>query len=377
MFIVCPWVLACKLDNDNLIEFLPGKEEEAMFKRLSLFLLVFLLLSACAPQASLPLEPRDTESAVVAPTPTPATATIQPETGIPERMRRGVNLGNALEAPNEGEWGMRIEQEYFDLIREAGFDFVRIPIRWGEHAGESAPYSLDPAFFARVDEVLGWALERDLIVIINVHHYASQSAEVALSPERLAAIWRQIAEHYQGYPPEVVFELFNEPDNTISASQWNTVVAQLLNVVRESNPEREVVIGGIFWNAFDQLKFLQLPADDEHLIATFHYYHPFEFTHQGAEWAEGSDAWLGRTWDGSQEEKAQVADDFDQVARWAAERNLPVLLGEFGVYNKADLDSRARWTAYIREQAELKQFSWAYWEFGAGFGVYGRLKFFR
>ena len=343
-----------------------------MLKRLNLLLLFFLPLSACAPQASLPLEPRETELAAVEPTPIPATATIQPEAGIPERMRRGVNLGNALEAPNEGEWGMYIEQEYFDLIREAGFDFVRIPIRWDGHAGESAPYSLDPAFFARVDEVLGWALESDLIVIINVHHYASQSAEVALSPERLVAIWGQIAEHYQDYPPEVVFELFNEPDNTISASQWNAVVAQLLNVVRESNPEREVVIGGIFWNAFDQLKFLQIPADDEHLMATFHYYHPFEFTHQGADWAEGSEAWLGRTWDGSQEEKAQVADDFDQVARWAAEHNLPVLLGEFGAYSKADLASRARWTAYIREQAELKQFPWAYWEFAAGFGVYDR-----
>jgi len=49
-------------------------------------------------------------------------------------MRRGINIGNALEAPREGEWGVYIRDEYFRIIKEAGFDTVRIPIKWSAHA---------------------------------------------------------------------------------------------------------------------------------------------------------------------------------------------------------------------------------------------------
>ncbi len=66
-----------------------------------------------------------------------------------------VNMGNTLEAPNEGEWGFVIQEEYFALLADAGFDSVRLPVRWSAHTAESAPYTIDPAFFERIDEVIG------------------------------------------------------------------------------------------------------------------------------------------------------------------------------------------------------------------------------
>jgi hypothetical protein len=48
-------------------------------------------------------------------------------------LARGVNMGNMLEAPNEGDWGSYVQQEYFDLIKQAGFDFVRLPVNWKAH----------------------------------------------------------------------------------------------------------------------------------------------------------------------------------------------------------------------------------------------------
>src|SRR5690349_18410179 len=77
-------------------------------------------------------------------------------------LQRGVNFGNMLEAPNEGDWGLDVREEYMDLIKQAGFDFVRLPVRWNNHADVSSPYALDENFVARVDEIIGWALERDL-----------------------------------------------------------------------------------------------------------------------------------------------------------------------------------------------------------------------
>jgi endoglucanase len=128
-------------------------------------------------------------------------------------------------------------------------------------------------------------------------------------------------------------------------------------------------VGPANWNEHDQLSTLDLPKDD-HLIVTFHYYLPFEFTHQGAEWVEGSDSWLGATWDATEEEKAEIASHFDSVAAWAQRHNVRILLGEFGAYSKADFASRVRWTEFVRSEAERHNFAWAYWEFASGFGIY-------
>lgn len=77
-------------------------------------------------------------------------------------------------------------------------------------------------------------------------------------------------------------------------------------------------------------------------------------------------------WGFNFKEKAEIDNRFDLVAAWAKQSGIPVYLGEFGAYSKADMDSRVRWTTYVREQAEARGFAWAYWEFGAGFGVYDR-----
>ena len=297
----------------------------------------------------------------------PATPTPTPNVRID--LRRGINLGNMLEAPNEGDWGLSVREEYFDLIKQAGFDFVRLPVRWSTHADEAAPYTIDLTFFARVDQIVGWALERDLAIIVNIHHYEEIMQDPENHKQRYLGIWKQLAGHYQDFPSSLFFELLNEPFNQLDASLWNRYLADSLTVVRETNPEREVVVGPVNWNAYDQLPMLEFPHD-EHLIVTFHYYLPFPFTHQGAEWVDGSNAWLGTTWNAADGEKAEISEHFDSAARWAEARNVRVLLGEFGAYSKADQQSRVRWTAFVAREAERHGFAWAYWEFGAGFGIY-------
>ena len=142
--------------------------------------------------------------------------------------------------------------------------------------------------------------------------------------------------------------------------------------MRRTNPDRNLILGPGEWNSFNNLSSLVLPDDDRHIIVTFHYYLPFHFTHQGAEWAQGSQEWLGTTWEGKDSEKKAIASDLDQAAAWAKKKDRPLYLGEFGAYYKADLDSRVRWTDYLARQAEARGMSWAYWEFGAGFGIYER-----
>jgi endoglucanase len=283
---------------------------------------------------------------------------------------RGINLGNGLEAPTEGAWGYRIEDEHLQRIREAGFHSVRIPIRWSAHAATGSPYAIEPAFFERVDHVLDQALKHGLVAIVNVHHYDEVYADPERHLPRLVAIWKQIAKRYRDRPATVLFELLNEPNSKLDAERWNAAIPQLLAVIRPENPHRGVIVGPARWNNVNALAELQLPADDRWLIATFHYYEPFQFTHQGASWAKGSQAWLGRKWTGAPAELKRLRDDFDKAALWGQKHNRPVFLGEFGAYSATDMQSRARWTSAVAREATERGFSVAYWEFGSGFGAY-------
>lgn len=285
-------------------------------------------------------------------------------------LARSVNLGNALEAPNEGDWGVTLQDNYFSTIVQAGFTAVRIPIRWSAHASENPPYSIDPKFMVRTEWAVKKALQNNLAAIINIHHFDSFYASPQTQKARFIGLWKQIAAHYKNYPDQLFFEVLNEPHDHLDADLWNTYLQEAVHVIRQSNPTRTLIIGGVQWNSIDALNSLQLPEDDQNIIATFHYYHPFHFTHQGAGWVSGSDAWLGTTWSGTETEKTAVNADLDKAVRWAVENRRPLFMGEFGAYSKADMRSRAIWTDYVARQCETRDISWAYWEFCSGFGVY-------
>jgi endoglucanase len=187
---------------------------------------------------------------------------------------------------------------------------------------------------------------------------------------RLVALWEQIAARYKDRPPEVYFELLNEPRGNLTESIWNTIIPRLLAAVRKTNPTRPVIVGPGHWNAVEALEKLKLPVDDRNLIVTVHFYEPFEFTHQGAPWVKHSNNWNGRRWSGSGAERAAVRSSLLEAAAWAKERGRPVFLGEFGAYDAADMGSRLRWTGFVAREAEQLGFSWAYWDFGSRFGAY-------
>ena len=175
---------------------------------------------------------------------------------------------------------------------------------------------------------------------------------------------------YKLYPDRFFFEILNEPNDQLTADLWNSFLSDALKVIRESNPYRTVLIGTAEWGGVAALNKLKLPEQERNLIVTFHYYNPFHFTHQGAEWVDGSNAWLGTTWSATMDQKNAVLQDFGRILSWAQTHNRPVHMGEFGAYSKADMNSRINWTRFLVTQAEHFQWSWAYWEFCSGFGIY-------
>jgi endoglucanase len=289
-------------------------------------------------------------------------------------LGRGVNLGNALDAPSEGEWGVVLKDEYFDLVKQAGFNSIRLPVRWSAHSMTNPPYTIDPKFMRRVDWAISNSLSRHLPVILDIHHFNEAYSEPLGQKEKFLALWKQIAEHYKGHPDILLFELFNEPKRKLTDRIWNIYIKESLAVVRKSNPNRTILIGPGDNNIIKHLKTLKIPEDDRNIIVTIHYYDPIEFTHQGADWITtrgDPNSWLGTKWMASEADKKAVTDAFDVAAAWAKVNNRPMNLGEFGSYMKADMESRARWTKFVADTAIERGMSFHYWEFCAdGFGLY-------
>jgi endoglucanase len=239
-------------------------------------------------------------------------------------MMKGINLaGDVL-------------KEDLDVVREAGFTLVRLPVRW------------DVADRRAVDATVSAALERGFSVVLDVHHFTGTGPE-------LVALWRELGVRFEG----VTFELLNEP---VDPLWWNEWLPRVLDVV----PRRPVIVGPGRWNTVGGLESLALPSGED-LIVTVHYYSPFRFTHQGAFWLDGADDWLGTRWDG---DRARIRSELSAAAAWASPR--PLFLGEFGTLETCAMPDRVAWTRCVREEAERLGLDWCYWDFATDFGVFDR-----
>jgi len=222
-------------------------------------------------------------------------------------------------------------------------------------------------------KVLDWAVDNalanDLMVILDMHEFHAMAENPEGRKAMWIAFWKQVAGRYQDRSDKVLFELLNEPFSNLTNELWNKYLLEGLAVVRKSNPHRTVIIGPTHYNQINQLDSLILPEEDRNIIVTIHYYTPMDFTHQGAWWAGRADL-RDVPWLGTAEEKQMIRDDFAKAQTWSKEQNRPLFLGEFGVYDKADMESRTRYLSFLINTIENLGWSWAYWQFDSDFIVY-------
>jgi endoglucanase len=263
----------------------------------------------------------------------------------------------------------RFKQRYFKMIRDGGFDTLRVNLHPFRHMGAAPDFALSRSWWQTTDWIVTNALAARLIVILDLHEFTITGEDAVGNKARILAFWRQVAAHFKNAPDRVLFEILNEPNGQLTPELWNQYLAEALAVIRGTNPTRTVVIGPAFWNAIDHLAELKLPESDRHLIVTGHYYKPMAFTHQGAPWLQPVHP-LGAVWQGTLEERAAIEKDFNQARDWARLNNRPLFLGEFGAYEKGEMPSRVRWTDFMARTAETNGWSWAYWQFDSDFVVY-------
>jgi endoglucanase len=283
-------------------------------------------------------------------------------------LGRGVNILGYDPIWDDFNQG-RFKERHFKLIHDAGFQSVRINLHALQRMGRGPAYKLDEAWLSTLDWAVKNALANGLMVVLDLHNYNDVAENPAAFKPRVMAFWGQIAARFKDAPDAVLFEILNEPNGKLTGPLWNEWLAEALTLIRKTNPNRTVVVGPPSWNGIDHLDELALPDSDRNIIVTVHYYEPFPFTHQGASWTPEFARFSGVTW-GSEAEKKRLADDFAHVGKWSEAHRRPILLGEFGAYDKGPMDSRARYTAFAARTAESLGWAWAYWQFDSDFIVY-------
>jgi endoglucanase len=280
----------------------------------------------------------------------PLLSALPAQAGGPARLPidHCINLGNHLEEPSENAWGgKRLEPQDFRDIKAAGFDTVRLPVRWDVHSAPASPHTIDPAWLARVSDLVDAALAAHLNVILNSHNFELINSDPQAAAPWLADVWRQVARHFADRPrAHLWFEIENEPNGALTNANLLATLTPSLAAIRESNPDRPVVIGGGDWSSLAALATLELPAD-RNVYPTFHYYNPFDFTHQGASWVHPTPP-LGRHY-GTPADAELLARDVARVKAYQARTHRVAFMGENGANDLIPLDQRVVYTRAIAQ----------------------------
>ncbi len=169
-------------------------------------------------------------------------------------------------------------------IADMGLDHIRLG--FDQIVVEESPYKYRDEIFEIIKRFASWCKKYDLNLVLNLHkslgNYCDIKEDVTLleSPElqdRFVALWREFEKRFAGYD-YVAFELLNEVRD-VKADDWNSLAGRAVSEIRKLNPDRIIIIGGTHWNSPSAVGRIKL-FDDPNIVYTFHFYEPFEFTHQ-------------------------------------------------------------------------------------------------
>ncbi|WEK53525.1 MAG: cellulase family glycosylhydrolase [Candidatus Cohnella colombiensis] len=258
-----------------------------------------------------------------------------------EAMQPGWNLGNTFDAiGDETAWGNPVTtKELIQYIAASGYKSIRIPITWKQRMGDAPDYEIGDASFKRIEEVVGWALDEGLYVMINLHHDSEWIMKMESNHDavldRYKAAWVQIADRFRDYPDKLLFEGINEPrfsqdwneDKPIYFEMLNELNTNFFNIVRKSgglNGTRPLVLSTVTGSPaparLEELAKTITQLNDANLIATIHYYgfYPFSVNMGGATTFNF-------------EAKNDIEQTFNRVYDSFVAKGIPVIVGEYGL----------------------------------------------
>ena len=333
-----------------------------------------------------------------------------------EGLKAGWNLGNTFDAGSdqnmqdemafESLWcGVKTTKEMIDAVRAAGFETLRIPVSWHNHVSDDGSYTISAQWLDRVQEVVDYAMDNDMYVILNIHHdnstgYMYPSQEYAeQSKAYIRSVWTQLARRFADYDEHLIMESLNEPRLVGTNCEWwldlkkkecveavkliNEYNQLFVDTVRASgshNADRYLLVPG--YDASLQgasNEYFELPKDTEgnvnRILVEVHAYTPYDFALQPPD-EKGSTAKWSMDRRASTSEIDTLMDTlFDKYVK----NGIGVVIDEFGARDKGgNTQARVDFTAYYVAAARARRISCCWWDNnafagnGENFGIFRR-----
>ena len=328
-----------------------------------------------------------------------ATGMASNATDLAAKIKLGWNIGNSLEATGgETAWGNpQVSKALIDLVKQNGFNAIRIPCSWNQYMENSATAKLSTEWLNRVKTVVQYCVDNDMYVLLNIH-WDGGWLENNCNPERQEdnnakqkAFWEQIATHLRDFDEHLLFASANEP-NVDNATQMEVLTSYhqtFIDAVRATggkNSYRNLVIQGPSTDIEKTNTLMNtLPTDvtEGRLMAEIHYYTPWNFCGltEDADWGKmfyywgngyhsTSDLIRNATWG----EEEAVVSYFNLMKTKFIDNGIPVIMGEYSAMLRSGLTgdaltlhkaSRAYYLKYVTKEAIARGIVPFFWDNGS------------
>jgi endoglucanase len=325
---------------------------------------------------------------------------------IAAKIKAGMNIGNTLEAiGGETAWGNpKITKAYVDLLKQSGFNAVRLPCSWNQYLANSDKAQIKTEWLNRVKEVVQYCIDDDMYVLLNIHWdggWLENNCTEAKQVENNAkqkAFWEQIATQMRDFDEHLLFASANEP-NVSTATQMavlNSYHQTFINAVRATggrNSYRVLVVQGPSTDIETTNKLMNtLPTDPiaNRMMVEIHYYTPWnfcgmtkdetwgnQFYYWGAPNHSTTDTKHNPTWG----EESTVDEYLAKMKTKFVDKGIPVIMGEYGCMLRTNLTgdalalhkaSRAYYLKYVTKQAKANGILPFYWDAGGDGAIFKR-----
>jgi endoglucanase len=280
----------------------------------------------------------------------------------------------------------------FKLLKFLGFRTVRLPVAF-EFLLKSN-FTMDQ-ILAKTDWVLGECKANGLNLIIDYHYGSLTNENYLTETQAIIGIWQKVCERYAGESDDhLFFEIYNEP--VVNDQVWKDAAYNIVAGIRAVDKHRTLLVGASNYNSIYELsRFVRLA--DENIIYSFHFYEPFFFTHQGADWVGAQVATTGvpfpynasrypslnskakHTYGETHYEQYRTDGNEQSLVdkltlypkKWSVKYNVPVVCTEYGTYNKyADLNSRCRYVKAMNRTLKKLNIPGLLWDYNTNFSIF-------
>lgn len=330
--------------------------------------------------SSAPASETNTETTTAAPIKAADSLGFRSSEQIVSDINVGWNLGNTLDSYNttwtglltETGWGNpKTTKEMIKSVKDAGFNAVRIPVTWGEHMDGD---TIQSDWLDRVQEVVDYAYNEGMFVILNMHHddyiwFKPSESEYSANSAKLKSIWTQISARFIDYGDRLLFEGMNEPRTVGSAAEWTGGTAEERAVINKyeqdfvdtvrstggNNARRTLIVTSYAASAETAAINDVVVPNDSNIIVSIHYYAPWKFS-EGTEPAF-TDAG-----------KSELDTKFAELKQKFSDKGVPVIIGEFGCVNASNESDRAEYYKYYISSAKSQGIKCFIWDNGVASG---------